>query len=278
MLPAHMGWAGRLIFAIAIACGAPQAGGRRTTIHIEPGPFLLELGGQSAGVLARPERSIEELDVARREARGSDRRAVTRELVIAHLFAAETAEGREARQIRRRAEQLADACVQGSRDDQLLAEMAFAKLWMSWRAGAPNAAQRAERFTDRHQQSGDLLTLAWMIRGEIALDAEEYEDALTAFRFALGNLEHPLYAYALFRTARVYTVQGRREEAGQAYSEVESLGCAASASPFTLRLAVAAAGERGTGVARGADGTERPSSCASTSADENEEEGWRPAE
>jgi tetratricopeptide (TPR) repeat protein len=267
------GW---VIALCAIACGASQSA-RSTTVRVDPGEFLLEVGGQSASVLTRPERSIEELETARRDARGNERRAISRELVIAHMFAAEQAEGRDARRIRRRAEQLADSTVQGSRDDALLAEMAFVKLWMSWRAGTANAAQRAERFTDRYRQSGDLLTLAWMIRGEIALDGEDYDDALTAFRFALGQLEHPLYAYALFRSARAYRVQGRTEEADQALAEVESLGCA-SALPSTIRLANAAAGERGTGVARGADGVERPASCPAPGTNDDEEEGWRPAE
>lgn len=278
-----MGDKGRVAAAImvlfATACGATMGSSSRGAgARVDPAELLLEVGGQSTAALRPPERSIDELEAARREARGTDRRNIVRELVVAHLFAAEEAEGREQRRIRRRAEELADAAVRGSRDDTLNAEMAFVKLWMSWRAGAPSAAQRAERFTERYRQSGDLLALAWMIRGEIAFAGEDFEDAVTAYRFALGNLEHPLYGYALLRTAHSYQRMDRADDATQALTEVEQLGCRSDASPFALRLAIAAAGERGTGTRADASGTTRPASCEVETAGAGEEEGWRPEE
>ena len=261
------------------ACGA--AGGSARTARggaIEPADFLMEVGAETT-VLRRPERSIDELEAARSEASGTDRRTIVRDLVVAHVFAAEDADAREARRIRRRAERMADAAVRGSRDAQLNAEIAFLKLWMSWRAEAGNAATRAERFTDRHRDSGDLLLLAWMIRGELAIEAERWDDSLEAFRFALGSLEHPLYAYALYRSAHSYRALERADDATQALSEVEQLGCARGASPLVLRLATAAASERGSGLREDTDGVIRPASCPSPEDRAREPEGeWRPAE
>ena len=79
--------------------------------------------------------------------------------------------------------------------------MAFLEVWLDFETEGRNAASRAERFTTRHDQSGDLLVLVWMIRGELALRAEDWEGARAGFRFVLGQLGHPLYAYALYRTA-----------------------------------------------------------------------------
>jgi tetratricopeptide (TPR) repeat protein len=265
---------------LSFACGASQAGTQNAPNgSLEPAAFLLEIGGASS--LARPERSIEDLEAARRDARGTDRRQLSRDLVFAHIYAAEGAEGRQARRLRRRAEQLADATSQGSRDQQLLAEMAFAKVWMSWRAGSRNAAQRAERFTTRFAESGELVSLVWMIRGELAFAADEFDDAVTAFRFALGELDHPLYGYALWRTGHSYRRLGRTEEADQALHEVEQLGCREGAPALIVRLATTAASELGSGVRNDSDGVTRPAVCpapgSETSGDE-EEEGWRPEE
>ncbi|MCZ7679574.1 MAG: hypothetical protein M5U28_12755 [Sandaracinaceae bacterium] len=230
------------------------------------------------GRLRRPERSIEELEAARRDARGNDRRAAVRDLVVAHMFAAEEADEREARRLRRRAEQLADAAVRGSRDAGLIAEIDFARLWMSWRSGAANAEPRATRFTERHRSARELVPLAWMIRGELALVGERFDDAVAAFRFALGDLEHPLYAYALWRTAASYRRLGRADDATQALAEVEQLGCASGASAFVVRVATAAASERGSGLRQDTDGVTRPASCAAPESGESESTGWRPAE
>ncbi len=195
------------------------------------------------------------------------------------MFAAADADGREARRDRRRASRLADAAGRGSRDRNLAAELDFAQLWMSWQAGSRSAERRAERFTTRHRQAGVLLTLAWMLRGEIAFAEERYQDAIDAYRFALGQLGHPLYGFALLRTAQAQRRLGNAEQAEQALSEVEQLGCASDVVPPVMRLAAAAASERGSGLRRDADGVTRPAVCPSPEAGEDEEdEGWHPAE
>jgi tetratricopeptide (TPR) repeat protein len=263
--------------ALSACAGAGTGGSTTHTVTIEPASFLMEVGASSTFVLRRPERSTEELMEARGSTAGAERRQILRELVVAKLFEAESAEGRSARRIRNDAERFAENAVRGSRDSNLIAEMDFVKLWLSWRANAANAASRAERFTDRHTRAGELLMLAWMIRGEIAFAADRFDDAIAAFRFALGQLEHPLYTYALLRTAHAYERLGRSEDAAQALLEVEQLGCARGASPFRVRLAAAAASERRSGVQRDDDGVMRPASCESE--EESGSDGqWRPAE
>lgn len=265
------------------ACGASSGGGSTTPGQqargVDPPAFLEEVGAASSPVLRRPERSIDELEQARRDARGAERRQAARDLVIGLMFAAADAEDREARRHRRRAERIADAAARGSRDRGLAAELDFAKLWMAWQSGSRAAERRAERFTIRHRQAGDLLTLAWMLRGEIALADERYDDAVEAYRFALGQLGHPLYAFALLRTAHAQRRRGNADQADQALAEVEQLGCAPDASPAVVRLAAAAASERGSGIRLDTDGVTRPAACPTPdeSADE-EDEGWRPAE
>jgi hypothetical protein len=262
--------------ALIAACGGAAANIRPMTI--EPGPFLMEFGAETVDVLHRPDRSIEELQAARDAAQGAERRAAVRELVIANLFAAEDAHGRDARRIRRRTEELVDTALRRNRDQTVAAEMAFVRLWLSWRAGLRNAQTRAQNFTERFQSAGNLLMLAWMIRGEIAFDDEHYDDAITAFRFALGQLEHPLYGYALLRTAHAYQRMHRTEDANQAFSEVERLGCGRRVPPLVLRLSVIAANNHGTGVRTDPDDVTRPASCPVPNAQQEEEEGWHPEE
>jgi len=269
--------------ALCSACGGaghPAANEAPRGAGLEPPAFLEEVGAQSTVVLRRPERSLDALEEARRESRGAERREAARDLVIGLMFAADEAEGREARRHRRRAERLADAAARGSRDASLRAELDFAKLWMAWRAGARAAARRGERFTNRHRRSGDLLTLAWMVRGEVAFADERYEDAIAAYRFGLGRLGHPLYAFSLLRTAHAHRRLGRAQEAAQALEEVERLGCGRDVAPATVRVAAAAASEQGSGLRLDTDGVTRPARCPSPEelASEQADEGWRPAE
>ncbi len=155
--------------------------------------------------------------------------------------------------------------------------MDFLLLWMDWERGAANVATRAERFTRRHDDAGDLLRLAWMMRGELALEAHEWQAARDAFRFVLGSLGHPLYAYALYRTAYAWHAEGDEEQARRALEDAAALGCAADASAPTSRIALRAA--RQLGVGQRTDGARAvPASCPEASATDVESEGWRPPE
>ena len=268
--------------AIVSACGAMSSRGtvsRQAQIHVEPATFLQEVGGEASPALRRSELDIDALDARRREARGDERRAATRDLIAALAFAADDAEeSREARRFRRRAERHAEAAVRGTRDQELLAEVSFLRLWMAWRSGSASAAGRAERFTRRFRAAGILTTIGWMIRGEIAFADERWDDATEAYRFALGQLGTPLYGFALFRTAHAQRGNGDTARASDTLGEVAELGCDHDAPPALVRIATAAASEAGAGVRQDTDGVIRPAVCPSPSERDDEEEGWRPAE
>lgn len=258
-------------------CGAAEPSVRTAESReiFDPVAFLLEVGGGQTDLLRAPDESIDALMARRSEVSGPERRQVLRALARAHIVAARTAEGGEARRHRDDARRFADAAANGSRDDHLTAEMAFLEVWLDFETEGRNAASRAERFTTRHDQSGDLLVLVWMIRGELALRAEDWEGARAGFRFVLGQLGHPLYAYALYRTAFAWHSAGDDEQARQALEEAAALGCDGSASEPTRRMALLAAHQLGLRL-RAEDGREVPETCPTRDAETAE--GWRPPE
>lgn len=208
-----------------------------------------------------------------------------RNLAYAHLWAAEVEQDeRAARRHHRDAARVADRAGRRSRDSQLAAEVAFVGLWSAWRRGTANAAARAERFTTRHREAGELLNLAWMIRGELAMAAGDFEGAKAGYRFLMGYLDHPLYAFCLFRTAEAQRALGQMDDAHQAFVEVAQLGCPPDVVDETLRISIYAAHEAGVGAVRDANGIPRSASCAPAPSDVPEDEGeggdeeWRPAE
>ncbi|MEZ4337261.1 MAG: hypothetical protein R3B82_11600 [Sandaracinaceae bacterium] len=247
---------------------------------IDPVVFLAEVGTEAAPrVFAFPTRTVDELEDARRAARGDERRALGRDEAVALMYAADGAEAREARRLRQRAERILDASGRGNRDASLGAELDFVRLWMSWRAGSGARAGRlAERFATRHRAAGILTAMAYMVRGEVAFADEDWDEAVARYRFALGQLGTPLYAYALYRTAHVHGRRGEREQGLSTLREVEQLGCDGSAARTTVRVAAAAATELSTGLRQDADGVVRPASCPVTTGDEPEDTGWHPAE
>lgn len=270
-----------LAIALLVGCGATSGAGARepaSSASFEPLAFLFDVASARIEVLRPPERSIEDLMAARGGSRGAERRGVLRDLARAHVIAARNSEGREARRHRDDAERFGDSAAEGTRDDTLEAEMDFLELWVLYESGGRNAAARAERFTNRHESAGEMLLVAWMIRGELALTAEAWGDARDAFRFALGRLGHPLYAYALYRTAFAWHHEGDDAEARQALEEVAALGCTGDDAP-TLRMALLSADQLEVGTRRGASGTSRPASCPEGSGSEEERgAGWRPPE
>ena len=257
---------GGLTLAVLLGCGG--GGPRLETTpgaasgEIEPAGFLLEFGAERTSTLKAPERDIEALEDAVRATQGAERIAALRDLAIAHLLAAEQAEEREATRHRRSALRRAESAARWTREDWIKTEMAFVEVWSAWRAGRPNASGIAERFIRRHPRGGDLVYLAWIIRGEAELEREHYSDAADAFRFVLGSLEHPLYAYALYRTAKAQEGEGRAEDARQALREVVLLGCSAEAAPETRRVAARAQAELSMPDVTSEDGTTQAQACA----------------
>ena len=223
----------------------------------------MEYGAERTSTLKPPERSIEELEQAARDNRGAERRQAMRDVAYAHLFAADEAtEAREARRHRRQASRFANMASRGSSDDWLKAETDFVEVWSAWQADRPGAGNVAERFTRRHRTSGDLLMLAWIIRGEVAFEDEEWDEASEAFRYLLGSLDHPLYGYALYRTAKIHEARGNTEEHRQALREVVQLGCRDDALPENERVARHAQQDLGMPNVTLEDGTTLPEICA----------------
>lgn len=253
------------VLTLLTACGgAPVEVEEPTTVHApasDSAAFLLEVGATLTDLFVRPTESLEELETARRAARGVERRQRERDLARAHLFAAEETEGRESRRHLREASELARSAATSSRDETLAAEMDFVQLWAAWRAGQAAATGRAQRFVSRHETSRDLVLMAWIIRGEVAFADEHWDDAIEAYRAVLGRLGHALYAFALYRTARAQFQDGRTEESHQALEEVRDLGCPSDASAPTLHVALAATHALSGATRTDADGRERPATC-----------------
>ena len=218
--------------------------GRVPTTELDPVAILLTHAENNTDFLAEPEQTLEQLEEERRSVRGNERRAVMLRIAVAHLYAAAAAElddeVRTARHHRRDAQRQAQNAARGTRDDQLKAKSAFVQLWNAWQGQRGNAARLAERFTTRHRESGPLLYLAWIIRGEIALEDGDWGDAERSYRYVLGQLEHPLYAFALLRTAHTLQERERGEEARDMITQVVHIGCHSELSS-ELELTVEAA-------------------------------------
>ncbi len=275
--------------AVAIALALPLAacGAAASEVEVEEpstlhapasdsAAFLLEVGATLTDVLVRPSESLEELETARRAARGTERRLRERDLARAHLFAAEETEGRESTRHLREAGELARSAAHSSRDATLATETDFIQLWAAWRAGQAAATARAERFVSRHESSRDLALIAWIIRGEVAFADERWDDAIAAYRAVLGRLGHPLYAFALYRTARAQFQAGRTEESHQALEEVRDLGCPTDASEPTLHVALAATHALSGRTRQDPTGRERPATCPEEAVTTHASEDERP--
>ncbi|MBX3271835.1 MAG: hypothetical protein KF729_16325, partial [Sandaracinaceae bacterium] len=160
---------------------------------------------------------------------------------------------------------------------RLRAELELALVWASWRAGHPSAGELAEHFTAEHASAGDLLAIAWMIRGEVAAAEQLPEEALAAFRFGANRMGEPLYAYSLWRTAAVQRAAGNAAAARESLIAVEREACARGAPELVRRLAYDAASALGHGVRADADGVLRPEVCPPMGA-AADRAGWRPEE
>jgi len=230
--------------------------------EFDPAEYLKSYGAEHTPTLAVIPEDVETLEQERRSARGAERRPALRRLALAHMFLADEAtERRDIRRHRRAAQRYARQVRRGNRDAYLGSEMAFLDLWIAWQSGSRNAARTADRFTDRHLQSGELLIMAWLIRGEIAFAKERWRPAERAYRYVVALIDHPLYAFALYRTAYVHKGAGRVEEARQALEEVSQLGCAREVDRAVAVMAERAAAELHTGMRTDPDGSRRPSSC-----------------
>ncbi len=175
-----------------------------------------------------------------------------------------------------------DQLVRRSRrgvSDEVKQRVEFAWLWGAWRTGHERAAELAEAFTEAHPSAGDLLALAWMIRGEIAAAQRRTDESLAAFRFGMNRIGEPIYAFSLWRSAAVQRAAGDDAGARESLLGAEHEACAGEAPELVRRIAFAAASALDHDVRIDPDGVTRPESCPVPDAREEEEEtGWRPEE
>ena len=257
---------------LVLGCGgAPVVYGRVPSTELDPVAILQTHAENNTGFFAEPEQTLDQLQDARRAARGNERREVILRMAVANLYLAAAAEHddevRAARRHRRDALREAQSAARGSRDAQLLAKAAFVELWNAWQGQRSNAERLAERFTTRHRESGPLLYLAWLIRGEIAIEDGQWADAERSYRYLLGHLDHPLYAFALLRTAHTLQERDRREEAREMMRQVVDIGCHGELPPELELTVEAAAHELQVRLAEG-----RPVDCTDAAQGGGEDE------
>ncbi len=253
-----------------MGCGGGTASVAPSAPSYTPEPlvvadFLLSYGREHASILEAPEGDLAALEAKRGEAApGAPRREVFAEIAVFHLLASLATEGDEPTRARelRKAERSAGLALRRNRDDALAMRVDYLKIWTSWQADRDNAAGRAERFIRAHADSGELHTLAWILRAEVAVQDEQWGEAIDAYRYVLGQLGHPLYGYALYRSAIAHRNAAELEEAAQAFGEARDLGCATNAAPETIRAAALAAMELEERVELDPSGVPRPALCA----------------
>jgi hypothetical protein len=85
-------------------------------------------------------------------------------------------------------------------------------------------------YAGRFQDHAEITRLAWMLRGELAFAGEDWDGARDGFRFVMADLDHPLYPFALYRTAQSYTGEGRAEEGRLALEGVRDRACRSDAT------------------------------------------------
>jgi len=225
--------------------------------------FLLDLGRERTSLFGLPVDDIDTLEKKLRAAKGSKtRRETIRLLVFAHLRETDgSADARKRRRHRRQAGRLAQSLAKVTRDANVSAEMAFAELWMTWRAGKRRAGGIASRFVRFHRDNHELLYLAWTLRGEVAFESKRYREAERHFRYLIGVPGHPLYAYALFRSADCFEAMKKKDDADEARKEVVHLGCRDDAEPLVMRVVKQAMQRLRISMRSDPDGKSRPAVC-----------------
>jgi ATP/maltotriose-dependent transcriptional regulator MalT len=261
-------WLPTMALVTLAACGSsgPQM---QTAVpelrEIQPKSFLREYGAEQTALLKPSQKSIEALQKkvqkSRRGGRIQAMRALTIALMSESIRTRDTGEPRKARRLARRAMRMARRVRRAARDAQIDAEMAFVPVWIAWQHGRSNTTKLARRFTKRHGRSGVLHLLAWVIRGEAAFEQEKWRNAKTAYRYLLGLVDHPLYPYALMRTAHCERAQGDKDKANKTLREVVQLGCRGELTKHESIVVEAAASQTGIAMVTSPDGTKKPASC-----------------
>lgn len=261
------------------SCGGSQQRGKlrsaRAHEDFNVPTFLIRYAEGTTQLFADLSGDVDTLKKSLRKLSKKERRAAYRRLAALYLARAEEREERkDAKRDWRNAKRAANKSLKGARDSQSRSEAIFVHMWCAWRLGAPDAKRRAETFTEAHRESGDLHNMAWIIRGEIDLRGKRFEAARKNYRFMFGQLDHPLYALALLRTADAHEAQENIEEADAALEEVLMLACDASAKPESLEISRVAAGQLEIKLREDAQGVLRPTTCKEIKRQGNPDKPW----
>ncbi len=257
-------------FALAGACGG--AAGSQVTARPRAEPFdgnayIYEYASKNVPLLAVREGRVEEAEAALRAAREpTARRAAMRDLAFANVVAAEGAEEQEARKHRRKALDLVERASKNNRDDDQMRDLRFLRVWNAYRSGSRSASELVAGFTERFQDHSEVTRIAWMIKGELAFEREDWAGARDAFRFVMASLDHPFYPYALYRTAQAYTKEGRADEGRAGLADVRDRACRRSATETDVRFGRAAWAEIGEPAPADPPVEGRPEWCPTTGA------------
>jgi hypothetical protein len=249
---------------LAAACGGSSVKTKKLSLgDFDPHAHLLAFAENRTAIMKAPEESLELLeDQLVPGVKGASRRALERKIAVATFRAAESeADPKAQKKARNSALRLAEKSKKAESDAYAAAESEFLALWIAWRAEKPSARSLAAAFTSARADTLELYALAWAIRGELALEYKDWDDAKTAFRSLLGDITHPLYAYALYRTASAHEGAGEEEEQKQALLEATQMGCDRGAAAESLAIALLAASELGERGRKDKDGVTRPASC-----------------
>jgi len=257
----------RLLFLVAWAlggCGGAQQGPPEAPPPppLAMGRFLAVYGQKNLAALAAPDESLGDLEKAISTAQGDARRPLQLKAAVAHLLAAASAEqAADAEQGFRAADRLAGQAGRATDDPTLVRDTAFVRLWCAWQLQSRNTPRLLARFADEHGDAEDLGRVVWAIRGEMAFSAEQWDEAMTAFRELVGGTDDPLYVMSLYRTAQCMNRLGQGLRSRQVLREVRNLGCNLEAPDEIRYVAALAAVELGTPLVRNGAGQTLPSTC-----------------
>lgn len=252
-----------LLLPLLVACGGGPATKKLSVSDFDAPRFLGAFAEASTGIMKpEPEIAATLADSITPKLKGAERRELERRLARARLAEAETAADlKQRKKTLAQAMRSAERAQKGESDGFRAAEAEFLALWIAWRSERPTRASLAEAFTRTRSDTVELYALAWALRGEIALEMERWDEAKAAFRALFGHIEHPLYAYALYRTAAAHAGAGEDDEQKQALTEAMNMGCARGARAEAMEMALLAAAELGERGRKDADGVTRPAAC-----------------
>lgn len=247
------GFVTSIVFLMGCATVPPPQVARVEHVDFEPGVFLLDYIGENVEIFARPQLTSDELEDELDHARRRERDELTVRFVMALLYEADDLEYEDELRDARRARRNAKRALRDLRRarGEMAATRDFVAVLLAWRGQEEDASELAAEFVEEHDDSTELLEFGWLVLGETSADVGDWDEAARGHRYILGQLEHPLYPFALMRTAHMHYERGRDDEAEDVLQQVVRLGCPEEVEPAVREVAEAAASELRVGMIDG---------------------------